>query len=176
MSPSIGFDIEVHLGSLPQTFVDKPDEAARVAARAGVEAGAAYMWRALARPGLTPRGATGKARQSIYWEWERTPSGWPRAHVQYGEPASGYIIFPQEGTRPHWPPIAPLAYWAQRVLRLDPDAAQRVGYLIARKIAQRGTKAQDFIGRAAREDGDRARDLMAMAATRAVARWEATGR
>lgn len=171
-----GFEVLVTLGALPQAIMDRPDEVSRVAARDAIEQGAAYMARTLARPEYTPRGATGKARQSIYWDWGRTLAGWPQAKVRYAEPASGYIIFPQEGTRPHWPPIEPLAYWAQRVLRLDGDEARRVGYLIARKIAMRGTKKQDFIGRAAAEQGDRARDIMQRAAMRATARWEATGR
>lgn len=49
------------------------------------------------------------------------------------------------GTRPHWPPIEPLAAWAVRVLQVPKAEARQVGYLIARKIAAVGTEPQPFL-------------------------------
>ena len=50
------------------------------------------------------------------------------------------------GTKPHWPPIAPLEYWADRKL-----GKPGLGFVIARKIAQRGTRAQKMFETALEE-------------------------
>jgi HK97 gp10 family phage protein len=55
------------------------------------------------------------------------------AHSKYG-------IYLEFGTRPHWPPIAPLEEWARRH-GMPPGT----GYLIARKIARTGTPAVPFL-------------------------------
>jgi hypothetical protein len=52
-----------------------------------------------------------------------------------GTPVQEYVWYVEEGTRPHWPPIAPLKIWALRKLG-DEGAA----YAVQRKIAKRGTK------------------------------------
>ena len=59
-----------------------------------------------------------------------------------GEVFSGvkYGIFVHEGTKPHWPPFhegSSLATWSRRK-GIPP-------FLVARKISQRGTKAQPFL-------------------------------
>ena len=76
-----------------------------------------------------------------------------RAGIQtkvYGEPAivTGTVFNPltyalpvEDGSKPHWPPQAPLAAWAQRKLGLSADEAKSVGFLIARKISRVGTRA-----------------------------------
>lgn len=56
--------------------------------------------------------------------------------------AAPYARYVEEGTRPHWAPIAPLKLWARRVLG-DEGAA----YAVQRKIAQEGTDPQPFVGR-----------------------------
>lgn len=54
--------------------------------------------------------------------------------------AEDYAIFIEEGTRAHFPPVAPLERWAQRKL-----GAPGLGFVIARKIAREGTKPQPFM-------------------------------
>ena len=53
----------------------------------------------------------------------------------YGEPV-------ELGTRPHFPPVAPLRHWVERKLGLSGKEAKAVAFLIARAISRRGTKAQ----------------------------------
>jgi len=49
------------------------------------------------------------------------------------------------GSRPHFPPIAPLSDWSRKKLGTD------LGYVIARKISRVGTPAKPFMGPAAEE-------------------------
>lgn len=58
-----------------------------------------------------------------------------------------YGLFVEGGTRPHFPPVAPLERWAQTKL-----GQSGLGFVIARKIAQRGTKAQPFVEPAYKQD------------------------
>ena len=44
------------------------------------------------------------------------------------------------GTKKHFPPIAPLASWAKRVLKNE-----KLGFVVARAISRHGTKAQSFL-------------------------------
>lgn len=46
------------------------------------------------------------------------------------------------GTRPHFPPVQPLADWAQFKLGVPEAQARDVGFLIARKIARQGTEGR----------------------------------
>ncbi len=52
----------------------------------------------------------------------------------------GYGRYIEKGTDPHWPPPGPMEAWAARVLG-DP----RLGYLVGRAIAERGTDPQPFL-------------------------------
>lgn len=56
--------------------------------------------------------------------------GTPLAH---GEPV-------EFGTKPHFPPIDPLAWWAEKKLGLSGDAARSAAFAIAHSIARRGTE------------------------------------
>ena len=44
------------------------------------------------------------------------------------------------GSRPHFPPLSPIALWAQRKFGLSPEDAKKAAFAIARKIAKVGTK------------------------------------
>lgn len=46
------------------------------------------------------------------------------------------------GTRPHMPPVAPIARWVQEKLGVPADRAHGVAFAVARKISRVGTKAQ----------------------------------
>jgi len=48
--------------------------------------------------------------------------------------------FPETGTRPHWPPLAALETWAAR--------HGTTAFVVARAIAQRGTRAVHYLQRA----------------------------
>lgn len=51
-----------------------------------------------------------------------------------------YAVPVELGTKPHFPPVQPLADWARQKLGVDPGEARSVGFLIARKISKKGTK------------------------------------
>lgn len=53
--------------------------------------------------------------------------------------------FVHYGTRPHWPPSEPIRQWVRKKLNItERGEVRRVAYLVARKIAQRGTEAKPF--------------------------------
>ena len=58
---------------------------------------------------------------------------------------SPYALAVELGTKPHFPPVQPLADWAQYKLGLSPAEARGVGFVIARKIAQRGTEGAHMV-------------------------------
>lgn len=51
-----------------------------------------------------------------------------------------YAVPVELGTKPHFPPVQPLADWAVAKLGVREDEADAVGLAIARKIAAHGTK------------------------------------
>lgn len=86
----------------------------------------------------TPVGATGILRASI---GTRVTLGADATHLARGEVFTGaqapYAVYVEEGTRPHWPPRAPIELWAQRVL-----GSARRWFVVARAISRRGTRAR----------------------------------
>jgi len=56
-----------------------------------------------------------------------------------GSPAA-YGVPVEMGTKPHFPPVAPLQHWVERKLGIGGKEAKAVAFLIARAIARRGTK------------------------------------
>ncbi len=79
---------------------------------------------------------TGRLANSINAEVDRASiPGWG----QFG-PNVDYARAVHDGSRPHWPPIAPLIRWGQRH-GVNPYALQRA-------IARRGTKPNPFLDRA----------------------------
>lgn len=62
--------------------------------------------------------------------------------------ASPYAVPVELGTKPHFPPVQPLADWAQHKLGIPAADAYRVGFLIARKIARQGTQGAFMFTRA----------------------------
>lgn len=53
-----------------------------------------------------------------------------------------YALPVEQGTRPHWAPLAPLINWAEQKLHLAGDEAEAAARAIQRKIASRGTLAR----------------------------------
>jgi hypothetical protein len=59
-----------------------------------------------------------------------------------------YVEYVELGTRPHFPPVAPLEDWVRKKLGLTDDAqVAGVALAIARKIAARGTLAVGMFNR-----------------------------
>lgn len=59
-----------------------------------------------------------------------------------------YAVPVELGTRPHFPPVQPLADWAEFKLGVPREEAGTVGFLIARKIAREGTEGAFMFQRA----------------------------
>lgn len=82
-------------------------------------------------------GVSGILRASI---GTRVTLGSDARHLVQGSLFTGaqapYAEYFAYGTRPHWPPRAPIELWAQRVLG---DA--KLWYVVARAISRRGTRA-----------------------------------
>ncbi len=92
-----------------------------------------------------PRGASGITAQSITSDVASTPAG--VLGIVGSSQASA--LFVELGTRPHMPPVAAMVPWVKAVLGIaDPKEIKRVAFLVARKIARRGTPAQRPMGRA----------------------------
>lgn len=92
-----------------------------------------------------PRGASGVTAQSITSDVASTPAG--VLGIVGSSQASA--LFVELGTRPHMPPVAAMVPWVKAVLGIaDPKEIKRVAFLVARKIARRGTLAQRPMGRA----------------------------
>nr|WP_315237714.1 hypothetical protein [uncultured Albidiferax sp.] len=85
-----------------------------------------------------PRGATGLTAGSISSDAFSTPAG-VLGVVGSSQPSA---VFVELGTKPHMPPVEALIPWVQAVLGVDAKRAPGVAFLIARKIAIKGTKAQ----------------------------------
>lgn len=84
---------------------------------------------------------TGNLRASIVPDLQMTPAevqGIVGTAVTYGP----YIEF---GTKPHFPPVGALIGWVRRHNLAPAGQEARVAFLIARKISQRGTKAQPYL-------------------------------
>jgi len=88
-----------------------------------------------AKDNLTESGAVhmGRLRSSIKVRFIMGGQGAEiYTNVNYAQPV-------EFGSKPHFPPIAPLSDWSRKKLGLD------LGYVIARKISQEGTPAKPFM-------------------------------
>jgi hypothetical protein len=72
----------------------------------------------------------------------------------YGEPV-------EMGTRPHFPPVAPIRFWVEKKLGYSGKEAQSVAFLIARAISRRGTKPQRMFHRGFEENEARVMAILA---------------
>jgi len=74
------------------------------------------------------------------------------------------------GTRPHFPPVAPLVEWARKVLGVPAEEAEGVGLAIARKISRQGTKGAFMFRRAFDENLGQVEAMYERAAGRVAVR------
>lgn len=87
---------------------------------------------------------TGRLRASITPEVKQhmwTVQGVVGSNVKYAP-------FVEFGTRPHYPPLAPILFWVRRKFRLKGDALFAVARGVQRKIGRSGTKAVRYLQRA----------------------------
>jgi len=107
---------------------------------------------------------TGVLRGAIATRLDATRSvgGLVRGTVYVGSQAP-YAQAVDEGSRPHWAPIAPLKRWAARVL-----GDERIGYAIRWAIARRGTRPTRFMNNAIRSVLPRARGIIEGYVSRAL--------
>lgn len=86
--------------------------------------------------GLPQAVNTGLLKNSVAW---RLPKMEARS-IEGGVSTNVAYALPVEfGSKPHWPPLAPIEFWVKRKLRLPAAQIKRVAFLVARKIARRGT-------------------------------------
>lgn len=88
---------------------------------------------------------------------------------QVGSPLN-YAVPIEIGSKPHMPPVQPLADWAQMKLGIPPAEASGVGFAIARKIAKKGTEGSHAFERAFKAGEPQVRRFFEQAATRVAER------
>lgn len=82
---------------------------------------------------------SGMTANSIQADVASTPTG-VLGVVGSSQPTA---LFIELGTRPHMPPIDAIEPWVKAVMGISqPQELRRVSFLVARKIAHEGTKAQ----------------------------------
>jgi hypothetical protein len=94
----------------------------------------------------SPKGATGRLRNTTGFHIQRFGSRQRLVIRQAARSQSGhfYGVSVRSGTGPHWPPVRELIPWVRAVLRVSAADAPRVAYLVARKIARRGTRPNPY--------------------------------
>ena len=132
----MAFDIKLTL-KIPDILLLKPDQARALLLReTGTTMQGIVDDLATQAKQRTPV-FTGTLRASI---GTRVTLGRSAASLVQGEVFTGqqapYALYVEEGTRPHFPPRAPLELWAQRVL-----GDRRLWFVVARAISRRGTRA-----------------------------------
>ncbi len=83
-----------------------------------------------------------------------------------------YAVPVELGSKPHMPPIQPLADWAEHVLGVSNNEAWRVGTAIAFKIKARGTEGAFMFERAFKANEKQVQRIYGRAAQRIIDRVE----
>jgi hypothetical protein len=116
-----------------------------------------------------PVGAHGLLRGSVFHELRGDPGG---VAGVVGSPLN-YALPVELGTKPHFPPLAPLQDWVEKKLGVDKSESRQVAFLVARKIARKGTAAQHPFEQGLSENSRQVLALIEGALPRIVARLEA---
>ena len=81
-----------------------------------------------------------------------------QVRVPFGDVLEGAVGSPlayaapvEYGTKPHFPPVAPLELWCRRVLGLDAQEARSVAFAIAIKISKKGTEGAHMFEKTMKE-------------------------
>lgn len=87
----------------------------------------------------------------------------------FGQGSSGYAVFVEYGRRAgKFPPLDYIVQWVRKKLRLPDREARSVGFLIARKIAKKGTKPHPFLGPAVEKNREKVNEAITMAIKDAI--------
>lgn len=81
-----------------------------------------------------------------------------------------YAVPVELGSKPHFPPVEPLADWARAKLGVPESEARSVGFLIARKISRKGTPAAEMVQRAMRDNEGQVQEIFGRAVGRIAIR------
>lgn len=85
--------------------------------------------------------ATGVSRASIFSREQALPDG----AIGVVGTSQTHMAYVELGTQPHFPPVQALEDWVRVKLGIsDPKKVHGIAYLIARKIARRGTKGKEM--------------------------------
>jgi phage gpG-like protein len=103
---------------------------------------------------------TGRLRNSIATKVEET-----RALIGTNLSYAPHVEF---GSRPHWPPLSAMQPWARRH---GFPAGRRGAFLVARRIAQRGTKARLFLTKGLAASTNQIARYLEMMAREMEGRW-----
>ncbi|MBX9831655.1 MAG: hypothetical protein K2X78_01235 [Burkholderiaceae bacterium] len=88
---------------------------------------------------------TGMTAASVASDAFSTPVG-VIGTVGSSQPSATFL---ELGTKPHMPPVEALIPWVKAVLGVEPKRARSVAFLVARKIARKGTKPRRVFEKAA---------------------------
>ncbi|SDD56114.1 hypothetical protein SAMN05192589_107116 [Paracidovorax valerianellae] len=122
------------LDALQRGFEQAPD-ATRRELLAGMTEGTLLVEREV--KDRLPR-VTGMTAASVASDAFATPVG-VIGTVGSSQPSATFL---ELGTRPHMPPVEALIPWVRAVLGVDRKRERSVAFLVARKIARKGTKAK----------------------------------
>jgi HK97 gp10 family phage protein len=167
-SSKAGLDLEIDIAvtfspGAVRLMDGKGPAAVKAARNDAVKAAAPFVARQLSLN--TPVGA-GTARQAVSVQAPGALGGLVKpgeARVGYAAPASAYIGFANNGTRPHTPPWQPVYLWATRK-GIAPGA-------VFAGIRKHGTRAQHFVEQTVAETRKPATDLMAKAAVASLRKF-----
>jgi len=76
------------------------------------------------------------------------------------------------GTRPHWPPIEPIADWVVAKLGVPRAEAGSVAFLVARKISRKGTEGAHMFEKNFSEQTGQITNMLLAALDRITTRLE----
>ena len=108
----------------------------------------------------TPVGATGNLAQSVFSEFRPEPMRMVEV-IAAGPPADVYAAPVETGTRPHFPPVNALLLWVKQKFGItDESEARSVAFLVARKIARRGTQGARMFEQAIEKLEPMAEDIL----------------
>ncbi len=157
--------IEIDLGGFQQLagqFKAAPEIALQELQKAMAEAD--MLLKRLVQDALPT--ATGTLRASVFGVERATETG------VIGLVGSPLIYAPpvELGTRPHFPPIEPLVDWVKLKLGVPEKDARGVAFLVARKIARKGTGATHVFKLSFERGEQQVRDMFARALGRIAQR------
>lgn len=139
-------NVTVDLSGVKKLMTQYPEVAADVQKKKITEA-ALLLERVIKL--LTPEGAGPiHLRDTIFHKIEQrgvSVRGLISTPAVYGEPV-------EMGTRPHFPPVAPIQHWVEKKIGLSGKEAKSMAFLIARAISKRGTKGAKMFHRGIEEN------------------------